>query len=106
MADDAFGFAPKKENSTLAKLAGIKPSAEPVQSAPLAEIDEAGRRAGFTSREPGARLIPRRRKAVGPTITINTRVPEDIAERFIQFCDQNRLSYWEGIEELMNRAKI
>lgn len=106
MADDAFGFTPKKDNNTLAKLAGIKPSVDPVPSAPLAEIDEAGRRAGFTSREPGARLVPRRRKAVGPTLTINTRVPEDIAERFIQFCDQHRLSYWEGIEDLMNKANI
>jgi len=105
MTEDTFGFAGKKDN-TLAKLASIKPSSEPAKTTPLAEIDEAGRRAGFTSREPGARLVPRRRKAVGPTITINTRVPEDIAERFIQFCDQNRLSYWEGIEDLMNRSNI
>jgi len=105
MSDDPFGFGAKKEN-TLAKLATIKPNAELPKPAPLAEIDEAGRRAGFNSREPGARIVPRRRTGVGPTITINTRVPEDIAERFIQFCDENRFSYWEGIEELMNRAKI
>jgi len=106
MTDDTFGFAGKREN-TLTKLSSIRPSAESAKTTPLAEIDEAGRRAGFTSREPGARLLPRRRRAaVGATITINTRVPEDIAERFIQFCDQNRLSYWEGIEDLMNRANI
>lgn len=105
MTDDTFGFAGKREN-TLAKLSSIRPSAESGKTTPLAEIDEAGRRAGFTSREPGGRLMPRRRRAVGATITINTRVPEDIAERFIQFCDQNRLSYWEGIEDLMNRSNI
>ena len=105
MIEDAFGFVPKKDD-TLAKLARIKPSTEVAAPPPLKEIDEAGSRAGFTSREPGGRLVPRRRKAVGPTITINTRVPEDVAELFIQFCDQHRLSYWEGIEELMTRAKI
>lgn len=105
MTDDTFGFAPKR-GDTAAKIATIKPDAVDKPTPPLAEIDAAGIRAGFQSREPGTRLVPRRRKSVGPTITINTRVPEDVAERFIQFCDQNRLSYWEGIEELMNRAKV
>lgn len=105
MSDDTFGFASKR-GDTLAKLATIKPGGSETPSPPLADIDEAGRRAGFESREPGARVLPRRQKSVGPTITINTRVPEDVAERFMQFCDQHRLSYWEGIQELMNRAKI
>ena len=52
MTDDTFGFAGKREN-TLTKLSSIRPSAESAKPTPLAEIDEAGRRAGFTSREPG-----------------------------------------------------
>ncbi|WP_084705252.1 hypothetical protein [Beijerinckia mobilis] len=104
MSDDTFGF--NKSASLASKVASIKPKqAEPVNPT-LSRIDEAAEKVGFHSREPGTRLLPRRKKSVGPTITINTRVPEDVAERFIQFCDQRRLSYWEGIDELMNLAKV
>ncbi|MCP1237131.1 hypothetical protein NKW55_11020 [Gluconobacter kondonii] len=104
MNDDAFGFKPKKVTSKLAAIIPREPSS--LGRDDLERIDQAGRTAGFTSREAGARLVPRRKKSVGPTVTINTRVPEDVAERFIEFCDANRLAYWEGIRELMDRAKV
>lgn len=107
--NDAFGFSKAgKGAGALANLAKIKPSEPDSAPAPdLEAIDAAGSKAGFTPREPGSRLVPRRRKnPVGPTITINTRVPEDVAERFMNFCDANRFSYWEGLAELMNRAKV
>lgn len=104
MSDNAFGFGPKRSASKLASITPREPAG--VDRSDLERIDHAGRNAGFTSREAGARIVPRRKKAVGPTITINTRVPQDVAERFIEFCDARRLSYWEGINELMELAKI
>ena len=107
--NDTFGFGKAGKGARiLDNLAKIKPSAPDAVPPPdLEAIDAAGSRAGFMPREAGSRLGPRRRKSqVGPTITINTRVPEDVAERFMNFCDANRFSYWEGLAELMNRAKV
>ncbi|HQT89961.1 MAG TPA: hypothetical protein PK677_15710 [Acidiphilium sp.] len=106
MSDDTFGFGKAGAGPLSKRLAQIKPSGDNERAATdLQAIDEAGQRAGFTSREPGPAPF-RRVKTIGPTIQLNTRAPEDVAIRFIQFCEQNRLAYWEGILELMKRANV
>lgn len=106
-----FGFGGKKEgqgNETLAKLAKIKPQPEtvaPVVADQIERVDRMAEQRGFVSREAKVRLPDRRKKIEGNTVGINMRAPEDVARDFIQFCDEHRLSYWEGIAELMRRDR-
>ena len=71
----------------------------------LDRVDAAGDALGFTSREAARPTLLRRRREIGPTVAINTRAPERVAGPFIQFCEENRYSYWEGIEELMRSGQ-
>jgi len=109
MTDDTFGFAAAK-SSTADRLKAIRPTdtgAEPAAS-DIARADAAGLRVGFRSRESGESrpVAHRRKKELGPTTAINTRAPQRVAVPFIAFCEENRFSYWEGIEDLMRRAGL
>jgi hypothetical protein len=109
MSDDTFGFSGTK-SSTAERLKAFRPTntgAEPPTS-DLTRADAAGERVGFKSREPVAPAVVahRRKKDLGPTTAINTRAPQRVAVPFIAFCEENRFSYWEGIEELMRRAGV
>jgi len=106
MNDDTFGFSAAKK-TTAEKLKAIMPAEKAANPSDLAKVDAVGDSLGFRSREdPGGRTMHRRKRAIGPTVAINTRAPERVAEPFIRFCEDNRFSYWEGIEELMKRAKV
>ena len=106
MTDDTFGFSAARK-STADKLKAIQPG-QPHNAPPSTDrVDRAGEALGFTSREPApAPVQMRRRREIGPTVAINTRAPERVAGPFIRFCEENRYSYWEGIEELMKRAGV
>ena len=109
MSDDTFGFGKAGKGGELAdKLSKFKPAAASPEASPdMRAIDDAAGRVGFTSREPVSAPVLRRTKPVlGPTVQLNTRAPEDVAARFIQFCEKHRYAYWEGIKELMDRAGI
>lgn len=106
MTDDSFGFAAARK-STSDKLKAIKPNQSQPDPASMERVDRAGEALGFTSREPPpAPILVRRRREIGPTVAINTRAPERVAIPFIRFCEENRYSYWEGIEELMKRSGV
>jgi hypothetical protein len=105
MSEDDFGFA-KAKSSTADKLKTIRPQNSPAASPPLARVDAAGDALGFRSRERGGQGVYRRKREIGPTVAINMRAPERVAIPFIRFCEENRFSYWEGIEELMNQVKL
>ncbi len=106
MTDDTFGFSAAKK-TTVEKLKGIVPDERPSAAASLAKVDAVGDALGFRSREDArGHLVRRRKREIGPTVAINTRAPERVAEPFIRFCEDNRFSYWEGIEELMKRANL
>lgn len=105
MSGDAFGFN-KPKPSTADKLKTIQPQSPPAASVPIARVDAAAEALGFQSRERAGQGIYRRKREIGPTVAINTRAPERVAAPFIQFCELNRFSYWEGIEELMKRAEL
>lgn len=107
MTEDAFGFSDARK-ATAEKIKRIQPSAGEDKPTLLDRVDAAGEALGFTSREQQRPKppLPRRRRDIGPTIAINMRAPERVAEPFIQFCEDNRYSYWEGVEELMRRAGI
>lgn len=98
---ETFGFPKRKGLSE--KLGAITPS--PAGAAPpLEQIDSAAEKHGFVSREPEVPF--KREKTVGPVVTLHTRAPVRVATPFQRFCEENRFSYWEGIEELMIRAGI
>lgn len=106
MSDDTFGFSAARK-TTSEKLKTIVPDERPSHTASLAKIDAVGDALGFRSREDArGRTVRRRKREIGPTVAINTRAPERVAEPFIRFCEDNRFSYWEGIEELMKRANL
>ena len=99
---ETFGFP--KRSSLAEKVSAIPraPSPDPVPTTDA--VDNAAARHGFVSREPE---IPfKRDKTVGPVVTLHTRAPVRVATPFQRFCDENRFSYWEGIEELMKRAGV
>lgn len=113
-SDDAFGFGsaakPKAAASLADKLTAVKPA--PPTPAPasdeLDKVDKAAEKRGFVSRESKASIeVPRRRKGeAGPFVAINTRAPIRVADPFIAWCERERYSYWQGIEELMRRAAL
>lgn len=106
MSDDTFGFSAARK-TTSEKLKAIVPDERSSDTANLAKVDAVGDALGFRSREDArGRAVRRRKREIGPTVAINTRAPERVAEPFIRFCEDNRFSYWEGIEELMKRANL
>ena len=106
MTDDAFGFADARKSATAAKLRGIQPSRRLDEEVSVDRIDAAGAAHGFVARDGSGAQHGRRRREIGPTLAINMRAPERVALPFIQLCDKNRYSYWEGIEEMMRRLQI
>lgn len=103
---DTFGFT-KAKISTADKLKTIRPQEQQGAQIPLTKVDAAGEALGFRSREQSAgQGVYRRKREIGPTVAINMRAPEQVAATFIQFCEENRFSYWEGIQELMKRANL
>jgi hypothetical protein len=102
MMSDTFGF-PKRRGLT-EKLGAIVPRADAETAVPIDRVDDAAAKHGFVSREPEAPF--KREKTVGPVVTLHTRAPVRVATPFQRFCETNRYSYWEGIEELMKRAGL
>lgn len=102
MMSDTFGF-PKRRGLT-EKLGAITPRTDAETDVPIDRVDDAAAKHGFVSREPEVPF--RREKTIGPVVTLHTRAPVRVATPFQRFCEANRYSYWEGIEELMKRAGV
>jgi hypothetical protein len=88
-----------------AKLASVKPAAEPVPEIPLEKEDAIAERHGFVSREPVVR-VEKVRKKNQIQDTVYVRGPIELTNRFKEFCNENGFSYGEGLEAIMKRAKI
>lgn len=101
---DPFGFA--TANRVAAKIAEIKPEAEKGTEPPLTALDRAADQLGFRSREAGEAKVMRRRREVGAGAQLNIKCPIPVYNRFIRFCDEERLPYWEGIEKLLDLAGV
>jgi hypothetical protein len=96
------------ENSYFRKL-GDKVARIPASEPPPAPRDDAGvvaaaAQIGFVNRDPEPEQDIEIRQTLGPVVMMTMRAPVRVARRFKTFCKANRMSYWEGIEELMNRA--
>ncbi len=106
MTKDSFGFDSTRRPSTAEKLKQFQPAPASTPETPLDRIDAIGEAHGFVTRQATSRPPPPRRREIGPTLALNMRAPERVAHPFIRFCMENRLSYWEGIEEMMKRCGI
>lgn len=93
-AKPSFGFG---------KLADIQPDAAPPPVPVAREVDRVAEKLGFQSRE-----VPMRRKrrvAVDePTDQLNLRAAITDINRFVEWCERERMSYREGFGRLV--AKI
>ena len=83
--------------ATLTDFQPAPPAAPVERSAPMKAIAEAH---GFVERNP---IVPRkRRKPVDePTHSFTARVSVRSANRFIEWCEQERISYREGFDRLV-----
>jgi hypothetical protein len=99
---DSFGFP--KRRGLADKLSAITPRTDTQTAVPIDRLDEAAAKHGFISREPETPF--KRERNIGPVVTLHTRAPVRVATPFQRFCETNRYSYWEGIEELMKRAGV
>lgn len=96
-----YGFRPRPQ------LDAIRPGGVAVSTPDPrpAQVDQVADAMGFKSREPVE--VVSRRKAVGPTTALNVRCPIRVFNSFARFCElEGRLSYWEGIERLLEIAGV
>ncbi|WP_427454807.1 hypothetical protein [Litorimonas sp. WD9-15] len=95
--------APKAVKATPRK-AKPKPAVKKAQDA-LA--DRLAKSQGFTSREAAPVLMKKRRRVQHdePVDQLSIRGPVRVLNGFIDFCEENKLSYWEGMEQLVAQAK-
>jgi hypothetical protein len=68
-------------------------------------IDRIAKTLGFTSREPVEKLS-KRDASNEPTANLVLRPRVSVFNRFVQFSKDNRYSYPEALEVLMNKAGI
>ena len=73
-----------------------------------AKIDDIGREHGFTKASAPAGTPRRRRTAMQgePQHQISIKGPVRVMERLIEYCDRERLAYWEAIEKLIDQAEV
>jgi len=105
MSKDDFGFEAIRRPAGLDR---IKPGGAGLdQETPVKAIDRAGEAIGFTSRDSSEYDIVPARRSLGPTTAMNMRAPIAMRNRFVEFCRlEGRLSYWEGIERMMDELGI
>ncbi len=96
----------------LGDLSDIKPAARPErpsveQRRDAAAVDNVGREHGFSKPSAPAGL-PRRQKSAyaGEQLhQVSVKGPLSVMSRFIEYCDRERLPYWQAIEKLMDQAE-
>ena len=93
-AKPSFGF----------DLSDIQPGpVTPVrEQPPQQDVDRAGERLGFTSREASVRRR-RRPSSDEPSDQLNLRASISDINRFVEWCERNRYAYREGFAELVKK---
>ncbi|CAH1696792.1 conserved hypothetical protein [Hyphomicrobiales bacterium] len=87
------------------RINDVKPDETNAPAAPISKVDAAGERHGFVSREANERLFKREAQKEA-TVPLSIRPPLSVANRFITYCKDRRLSYWEGLAQLMDKAGV
>ena len=89
-----------------------KPKPKPaVRQAQDALADRLAKSHGFTSREAGqvptAPILMKKRRRIQhdePVDQLSIRGPVRVLNGFIDYCEEHKLSYWEGMERLVEEA--
>ncbi len=115
------GIAPKPKPTSRPKT--VKPKAvtkAPRKSKPKPAVrqaqdalaDRLAKSHGFTSREagnaPAAPVLMKKRRRVHhdePVDQLSIRGPVRVLNNFIDYCETHKLSYWEGLERLVENAE-
>ncbi len=93
-------------------LSDIRPSARAERSRTdqrrdAAAVDDIGREHGF-SKPSAPAALPRRQKSAyaGEQLhQVSVKGPVSVMGRFVEYCDRERLPYWQAIEKLMDLAE-
>ncbi|MBS1055104.1 hypothetical protein [Gluconobacter kondonii] len=65
----------------------------------LKKVDEVAEGQGFVSRE-----AHKRRNYIGPSQQLNVKLPQEIYDRFVAFCDKEEIQFRKGIERLLDET--
>jgi hypothetical protein len=87
----SFGFS----------LSDIQPGPAPAREPVAREIDKVAERLGFQSREASPVRRKRRTGSDEPTDQLNLRAEIPDINRFVEWCERERLSYREGFSRLV-----
>lgn len=107
--DDTFGFEAVSNSSIADRIKGIKPSTPSTAISDMSKIDKVADSSGFVSREIGPTAeytYGAAKQRPEPRIALNMRAPESVGVAFQRFCQENRYSYPEALEEIMKRAGV
>lgn len=111
MAKDPFGLGAideKRDGSgaSLADLSDFQPTSTipDLSSSERRRLDESAGRSGFSSREP----VEIRRRMRTPVLTqaLHTRLQVQDFNRLVAFCERRNVAYAEGIQLLLDHAKV
>lgn len=94
-----------KPSVGFASLSKIKPETTAEPTVPLDAIDRAGERAGFTSREPTAKVV-KRVSTKEATAGLGMRPTISVYNRFVQLSLAKRMSYPETLAFLLDLAGV
>ena len=81
-------------------------TSSPQEIEEIRRADQAAKALGYVSREPAEVPPPVQRRTLGPVEIVTIRAPVAVSRTFKRWCEENRYSYWEGIEVLMQRAGV
>jgi len=91
----------------IAKKINNIPDEPPERREPISKkAKDIGKKAGFVTREPGEERIIATPDKLGQTTQINIRLPISSANIFLQWCQNERMSQREGLEELIAIANL
>ncbi|OKP64454.1 hypothetical protein BTE77_34660 [Ensifer adhaerens] len=97
------------DSSLATELSAFTPkSGTQAKELPIQDLDRLARQHGFLDRSPPVEPKRRRgrRKTLGEVKFFNIRAPINVFDRFVALCDNEQATYWEMLEQLMNKAGV
>lgn len=113
------GSSSEKPGDRSLELSGFttKTNTPPIEEKTLREADAVAADVGFPSREPSPPeaeteppqpvppLLRRKRAPSRPKGQLNIQGPADVLQEFIEYCEENNVTYWEALEQLVPKKK-
>ena len=97
-----FGFSDSIKEPPAIELPKPAKSGKKPDKAKVAKAVAAGKDLGFVSREGQGTVRRTGRKRTEPQGKLLIAGPERVIEQFRAYCDQEGVSYWAGLEVLLN----